>query len=221
MYVSTVPSEWATITRVSSSINGSSRARSLVRRSGSVAMIVTMSTVRSKAASPARLTNASMLAPGQRGQRLGDAGPRLLDPLILLGPGQPAEQVAVEADLDVAVVHAHPVMPQAVTHRRQPTRLQLVRTPQLVEGSMDQDDARHAGNLIAGADGPAGLRSLRIRRGSSGRGQQRVRSVPVAARRRHLAAPLRRARGGLRHRESRSSWWAHRTVSAARPSSWT
>ena len=97
---------------------------------------------------PRRLTQRVETALRQGRQRLGDPGPRLLDPLILLGPGHPAEQVAVEADLDIAVVDAHPVMPQAVTHRRQPARLQLVRTPQLVEGPMDQDDARHTGNLV-------------------------------------------------------------------------
>ncbi len=58
-----MPSECATNTRVSSSTNGSMRARIFARRSGSVAMIVTMSTVRSKAASLAAWPSIAMVSP--------------------------------------------------------------------------------------------------------------------------------------------------------------
>jgi hypothetical protein len=79
----------------------------------------------------------------QTGDRLGHPGPRGLQLVVLGRAGMASEEVAVEADVDVAGVEVHTVMPQPVTHGGQPTRLELVGAPQFVEGPVDQDDACH------------------------------------------------------------------------------
>ena len=76
-------------------------------------------------------------------ERLGDAGARLFDLGVRLGARRAPEQVAVEADVDVVVVDGDAVMPQPVSHCGEPARLQLVGAPQLVERSVDEDDAGH------------------------------------------------------------------------------
>jgi MFS family permease len=66
MYDNTVPSEWATIAQVSPSMSGSMRARIRSRRSGSVAITATMSTVRSNTASLAACPRAAIVSPPAR-----------------------------------------------------------------------------------------------------------------------------------------------------------
>ena len=107
-------------------------------------MIVTMSTVRSNAASLAAWPSTAIASPPARSDSASAMpGPRLLEPPVRVGAGRPPEQVAVEAHVDVVVVDLDAVVPQPVAHRRQPPGLQLVRAPQLVERSVHQDDARH------------------------------------------------------------------------------
>ena len=68
-------------------------------------MIVTMSTVRSNAASLGGLTErGDGVAAREVVERLGDAGARLLELGVRLGARRAPEQVAVEADVDVVVV---------------------------------------------------------------------------------------------------------------------
>ena len=76
-------------------------------------------------------------------QHLGDAGPGLLEQFLLLGPGVAAEEVTVEADVDVVLGHLDAVVPQAVADGGEPAGLQFVGPPELVEGSVDEDDACH------------------------------------------------------------------------------
>ncbi len=121
VYESTVPRECATRTLVSSPISGSMRRRSWSRRSGSVVMVVTMSTVRSNVASPAAWLSTRDGVPAlEVGQRFGDTGPRHLELAILFRAGVAAEEVAVEAHRHVVLVEIDPVVPQTVADSRHP-----------------------------------------------------------------------------------------------------
>ena len=95
---------------------------------------------------------------GERGQHVGAAGQvlgevelaRLLRGLHGFGRhrlGIGAEVVAVERDGDVALRDLHAVVPQPVTQRRDPSGRDLVRSPELVERAVHEDDLRHGRTL--------------------------------------------------------------------------
>ena len=162
MYDSTVPKECATSTRVSSATTDSMRARRRSRRSGSVSMTFTMSTVRSKVASLAACPSAARVSAPCRSDSASITPARDCCSWRSSSlPGWCAEEVAVEADIDVVAVELHPVVPQPVAHGWQPARLEFVGSPQLVERAVDQDDGCHErsacqmGGVVVAPEDPA------------------------------------------------------------------
>jgi hypothetical protein len=77
-------------------------------------------------------------------EHVGHAGPGLGQLPVLFAAGTVTEEVAVETDGDVIGLDLDLVVPESVPDGWQPSSLELIGTPQLVESSMDDDDACHA-----------------------------------------------------------------------------
>ena len=157
-----MPNEWATSTRVSAEISASMRLAEPVAqiRLGQHDRRHVDRAVERRLAG--RLAQRRHGVAAQLGQHVGDArrgtapagGPRRCRD----GAGR-GRRRSRRRQSSASTLHA--VVPQPVPHRRQPPGLELVGAPQLVEGPVDDDDARHGCSarqvrrVVVAADDPA------------------------------------------------------------------